>query len=145
MEAGAPIASVVRMLVDTPVNVITGQIIGAAIEVHRILGPGLLESTYMPCLQFELATRRLRFIAERAVPIRYKEMELDAKYRIDLLVEDLVVVEVTSVDHLLPVHQAQVLTYARLTGCLAGLLINFNVPKLIDGVKRVTNPHACGS
>jgi GxxExxY protein len=98
MEAGAPIAPVVRMLVDTRVNVITGQIIGAAIEVHRILGPGLLESTYMPCLQFELATRKLRFIAQLAVPIRYKEMELDAKYRIDLLVEDLVVVEVKSVD-----------------------------------------------
>ena len=137
--------TVVRMLVDTPVNVITGQIIGAAIEVHRILGPGLLESTYMPCLQFELATGKLRFIAERAVPILYKGMELDAKYRIDLLVEDLVVVEVKSLDHLLPVHQAQVLTYMRLTGCPAGLLINFNVPKLIDGVKRLINPRACGA
>jgi GxxExxY protein len=141
MEAGAPIAPVVRMLVDTPVNVITGQIIGAAIEVHRILGPGLLESTYMPCLQFELATRKLRFVAQQAVPIRYKEMELDAKYRIDLLVEDLVVVEVKSVDYLLPVHQAQVLTYIRLLGRPAGLLINFNVPKLIDGVKRLSNLH----
>ena len=127
------------MLVDAPVNAITGQIIGAAIEVHRILGPGLLESTYMPCLQFELAARNLRFIAQQAVPIRYKGMELDAKYRIDLLVEDLVVVEVKSVDYLLPVHQAQVLTYVRLIGCPAGLLINFNVPKLIDGVKRLSN------
>ena len=141
MEAGAPLASGVCMLVDAPVNAITGQIIGAAIEVHRILGPGLLESTYMPCLQFELATRRLRFIAQQVVPIRYKEMALDAKYRIDLLVEDLVVVEVKSVDCLLPVHQAQVLTYIRLTRCPAGLLINFNVPKLIDGVKRLSNLH----
>ena len=128
---------VVPVLLDAPFNVITGHIIGAAIEVHRILGPGLLESTYMPCLQYELATGKLRFVAERAVPILYKGMELDAKYRIDLLVEDLVVVEVKSVDRLLPVHQAQVLTYMKLTGCPAGLLINFNVPKLIDGVKRV--------
>jgi GxxExxY protein len=131
------------VVVDPPVNVITGQIIGAAIEVHRILGPGLLESTYMPCLQFELATGKIRFVAERAVPILYKGMELDAKYRIDLLVEDLVVVEVKAVDCVLPVHQAQVLTYMRLMGCPAGLLINFNVPKLIDGVKRLINPHVC--
>jgi GxxExxY protein len=134
----------VSMLADTPVNVITGQIIGGAIEVHRILGPGLLESTYMPCLQFELAAARLRFVAERAVPILYKGLELDARYRIDLLVEDLVVVEVKSLDHVLPVHQAQLLTYMRLTGCPAGLLINFNVPKLIDGVTRLFNPTACG-
>lgn len=135
----------VCMLADTPVNVITGQIIGAAIEVHRILGPGLFESTYMPCLQFELAAAKMRFVAERAVPILYKGLHLDAKYRIDLLVEDLVVVEVKSSDHVLPVHQAQLLTYMRLTGCPAGLLINFNVPKLIDGVTRLFNPTACGS
>jgi GxxExxY protein len=133
------------MLVDTPQNVITGQIIGAAIEVHRILGPGLLESTYMPCLLFELAMSNLRFSTERAVPILYKGVKLDAKYRIDLLVENLVVVEVKSVDQLMPVHQAQVLTYMRLTESPAGLLINFNVPKLIDGVKRLMNPRACGS
>lgn len=131
---------VVPVLVDAPFNVVTGQIIGAAIEVHRILGPGLLESSCMTCLQFELAAGKLRFVAERAVPILYKGMELDAKYRIDLLVEDLVVVEVKSVECLLPVHQAQVLTYMTLTGCPAGLLINFNAPKLIDGVKRVITP-----
>ena len=125
------------MLVDTPFNVITSQIIGAAIEVHRVVGPGLLESTYMPCLQYELAARKLRFVTERAVPIRYKGVELDTKYRIDLLVEDSVIVEVKSIDCLLPVHQAQVLTYMRLTGCPAGLVLNFNVSKLIDGVKRL--------
>jgi len=135
--------TVVPVLVDAPFNVITGQIIGAAIEVHRILGPGLLESTYMPCLQFELAVGKLRFVAERAVPIVYKGMELDANYRFDLLVENLVIVEVKAVDRLLPVHQAQVLTYMRLTKCPAGLLINFNVPKLIDGVKRLIDPGAC--
>jgi GxxExxY protein len=88
----------------------------------------------MPCLQFELSAAKMRFVAECAVPILYKGLDLDARYRIDPLVEDLVVVEVKSSDHVLPVHQAQLLTYMRLTGCPAGLLINFNVPKLIDGV-----------
>lgn len=128
------------MLIDAPFNAITGQIIGAAIEVHRILGPGLLESTYMPCLKFELAARHLRFVVQRALPIIYKGITLDSHYRVDLIVEDLVIVEVKSVDRLLPVHQAQVLTYMGLSGCPAGLLINFNVPKLIDGVKRLIAP-----
>ena len=132
------------MLTDTPLNAITGQILGAAIEVHRNLGPGLLESTYMPCLQFELAADRLQFVAQRTVPILYKGRELDAKYRIDLLVEDLVVVEVKSLDQILGVHEAQVLTYMRLTGSPAGLLINFNVAKLIDGVTRLMNPMTFG-
>lgn len=128
------------MLVEATFNVITGQIIGAAIEVHRALGPGLLESTYMPCLQFELAARSLRFVAEQSVPIVYKGMTLETKYRVDFIVEDVVVVELKSVDRLLPVHQAQVLTYMGLTGCPAGLLINFNVARLIDGVKRLIRP-----
>ena len=130
------------MLVDAPFNAVTREIIGAAIEVHRVLGPGLLESTYMPCLQYELAARRLRYIVQRVVPIVYKGIALDTSYRVDLIVEDLVVVEIKSVERLLAVHQAQVLTYLELTGCPAGLLINFNVPKLVDGVKRVLNPHA---
>ena len=107
-----------------------------------MLGPGLLESTYMPCLQYELAARRLRYVAQRLIPITYKGIALDTSYRIDLIVEDLVVVETKSVERLLAVHQAQVLTYLGLTGCPAGLLINFNVPKLVDGVKRVLNPHS---
>ena len=127
------------MLVDAPFNTVTGQIIGAAIEVHRVLGPGLLESTYMPCMQFELAARSLRYVAQRAVPIVYKTIALDSSYRVDLIVEDVVVVEMKSVDRLLPVHQAQVLTYMGLTGCPAGLLITFNVPTLIDGVQRLIN------
>ena len=125
------------MLIDAPFNAVTGQIIGGAIEVHRILGPGLLESSYMTCLQFELAARHLRFVVQRAIPIVYKGIALDSHYRVDLIVEDLVVVEVKSVDRLLPVHEAQVLTYMALSGSPAGLLINFNVPKLVDGVKRV--------
>jgi GxxExxY protein len=96
----------------------------------------------MPAVRVD--ARKLRFVTQRAVPIVYKGMVLDANYRIDLLVEDLVVVELKSVDRLLPVHQAQVLTYMGLTECPAGLLINFNVAKLIDGVTRLINPHVCG-
>src|SRR5882672_11272061 len=112
---------------------VTRKIIGAAIEVHRTLGPGLLESIYQPCLQLELASRKIRFVAQRPIPIVYKGMPLDASYRVDLIVEDLVVVEVKAVAALAPIHEAQGLTYMRLTGCPAGLLINFNVPLLVDG------------
>ena len=123
-------------------NDITGRILAAAIEVHRTLGPGLLESIYTPCLQFELSARRLRYVAQRSVPIVYKGMPMEACYRVDLIVEDAVVVEVKSVAAALPVHQAQLLTYMQLTGCPLGLLINFNVPRLMDGVKRLINPRA---
>jgi GxxExxY protein len=128
------------VLIDAPFNAVTREVIAGAIEVHRHLGPGLLESTYMSCLRFELAARKLRVDAERTVPIVYKGMALATSYRIDLIVEDLVVVEVKAVAALLAVHQAQVLTYMSLAGCPAGLLINFNVPKLVDGVKRLINP-----
>jgi GxxExxY protein len=128
------------MLADASFNDITSEIIGAAIEVHRHLGPGLLESTYVPCLQFELSARKLRFLTGQAVPITYKGLALNTTYRIDLLVEDVVIVELKSVEHVLPVHQCQVLTYMSVTGCPAGLLINFNVAKLVDGVKRLINP-----
>jgi GxxExxY protein len=121
---------------------ITGVILAGAIEVHRTLGPGLLESIYLPCLHFELASRNLRFVTQRRIPVVYKGAPLDTCYFIDLIVEDLVVVEAKSVAALLPVHQAQTLTYLRLTGCPVGLLINFNVPRLMDGVKRLLNPKA---
>src|SRR5262245_6628553 len=116
------------MLIDAPFNRVTGEIIGAAIEVHRVLGPGLLESAYLPCLQYELRLRKLRFATQRHLPIVYKDIVLDTSYRLDFVVEDLVVVEVKSVAALLPVHDAQVLTYLGLSGRPAGLLINFNVP-----------------
>ena len=128
------------MLADTPYNHITSEIIGAAIEVHRILGPGLLESTYMLCVEFELAARKLRFVTGRTIPIVYKGITLGTTYRIDLLVEDVVIVELKSLERVLPVHEAQVLTYLGLTGTPVGLLINFNVAKLVDGVKRLSNP-----
>ena len=128
------------MLIDTPLNELTGRILGAAIEVHRTLGPGLLESTYSSCLQFELASQRMRFDVERAIPVVYKGTALGTSYRVDLIVEDLVVVEVKSVAMVLGVHEAQVLTYLRLTRCKLGLLDQFNVGKLMDGVTRLTNP-----
>ena len=128
------------MLVDAPFNRITGAVIGAAIEVHRILGPGLLESTYLACLQYELSARKLRFVAQQKLPLVYKEMLLDPSYRLDLVVEDVAVVEVKSVAVLEAVHDAQLLTYLKLTGNPVGLLINFNVAKLVSGVKRMINP-----
>jgi GxxExxY protein len=128
------------MLIDAEFNHITQQILAGAIEAHRALGPGLLESIYAPCLQYELRARELRFITQRAVPIVYKGMTLDGCYRVDLIVEDCVVVELKSAAALVPVHQAQVLTYLGLTDCPVGLLINFNVPRLMDGVKRLLNP-----
>src|SRR5262245_2136420 len=129
------------MLIEAPWNEITHDIIGAAIEVHRMLGPGLLESTYLTCLLFELSARKLRHVVQRPIPIVYKGTTLDTAYRVDLIVEETVVVEIKSVERLLAVHDAEVITYLLLTGCPAGLLINFNVAKLTDGVKRLVRPH----
>jgi GxxExxY protein len=128
------------MLIEAAVNLTTSQIIGAAIEVHRVLGPGLLESTYAGCLKRELHARRLKFVSERSIPVVYKGTTLDFSYRIDLIVEDRIVVEVKSVATVLPVHEAQLLTYLKLTASPIGLLINFNEAKLIDGVHRLVNP-----
>jgi GxxExxY protein len=127
------------MLADVPYNKITGAIIESAIDVHRQIGPGLLESSYLPCLHYELSQRGLKFECQRSVPIVYKDIILAAAYRIDLLVENEIVVEVKAVERLLSVHDAQLLTYLRLVNAPAGLLINFNVPKLLDGVKRIMN------
>jgi GxxExxY protein len=124
---------------------VTRQILAGAIEVHRALGPGLLESIYTPCLQYELTARNLRFVAQRSIPIVYKGMSIEACYRVDLIVEDVVVVEVKSVAAILPIHEYQLQTYLRLTGCPVGELINFNVPRLMDGVKRRLNPGGRGS
>src|SRR6185369_13331403 len=114
------------MLIEATDNITTRQIICAAIEVHRILGPGLLESTYAECLRIEFDGRGLRYVSELSIPIVYKGTTLDSAYRIDLIVADRVVIEVKSVATVLPVHEAQVLTYLKLTACPLGLLINFN-------------------
>jgi GxxExxY protein len=125
---------------DSQLNQLTGSILSAAIEVHRVLGPGLLESIYDTCLRYELAMRKMRFVSQRPIAITYKGTQLESCYRVDLIVENLVVVEVKCLDSISPVHKAQVLTYLRLTGCRAGLLINFNAARLMDGVKRLINP-----
>ena len=115
---------------------LTGQIIGAAIEVHRALGPGLLESVYQACLAREFSLRNLPFEQEKPLPVEYKGVRVDCGYRLDFIVAGKVVVELKAVDAIRPVHEAQLLTYLKLTGCRVGLLINFNVPVLKDGIKR---------
>jgi len=120
-------------------NHITDQVIGAAIEVHRALGPGLLESAYEACLAFELAQRGLKVELQKPLPVVYKEVHLDCGYRLDLLVENAVIVEIKAVESLAPIHQAQLLSYLRLSGCKVGLLINFNVRILKDGLRRLVN------
>ena len=119
------------------VNDLTQAVIGAGIEVHRALGPGLLESAYEECLCRELALRQIPFERQRHLPVEYKGMRLDCGYRLDLLVTGTVVVEIKAVDRLLPIHQAQLLTYLKLGGWKVGLLLNFNVAVLKQGIKRV--------
>ncbi len=118
---------------------ITLAIIQAAIEVHRRLGPGLLERIYGACLIYELRERGLKCVVELLIPVRYKDLVIEGAYRVDLLVEDAVVVELKCVENVLPVHLAQVRTYLRVTEKRVGLLINFNVDYLTKGVKRVVN------
>jgi GxxExxY protein len=119
------------------VNIITERIIGAAIEVHRHLGPGLLESTYQVCLAKEMTLVGLNYEQEKPLPLEYKGLKLECGYRMDFLVEQSVIVELKAVDILMPIHQAQLLTYLRLSKCKIGLLINFNVPVLKQGIKRM--------
>jgi len=119
---------------------LTRAIIGAAIEVHKLLGPGLLESAYEDCLCHELALRGIHFEKQKPIPLVYKGTKLECGFRLDLLVEGRVVVELKSVDGLGPIHEAIILTYLRLSGHQLGLLINFNVPVLKDGVRRFIMP-----
>ena len=118
------------------VNRITGDVIGAAIEVHRSLGPGLLESAYQECLARELVLRHIPFERQRPLPLEYKGIRLECGYRIDLLIASVVVVEIKSVEAIAPVHEAQLITYLRLGGSRVGLLINFNVVVLKNGICR---------
>ncbi|MBI4027459.1 MAG: GxxExxY protein [Verrucomicrobia bacterium] len=117
-------------------NKITEQIIGAAIEVHKALGPGLLESAYEECLCHELTLRNIAFERQRPLPVEYKGTKLDCGYRLDLLVTGAVVVEIKAAEGVEPIHEAQLLTYLKLGGWKLGLLINFNVPVLKDGIRR---------
>ena len=120
-------------------NVRSGQVVDAAMRVHSALGPGLLESAYQQCLAYELCSRGLDVRAQVPVPIVYGGVRIDAGYRIDLLIDDVVLVEVKAVARLLPVHQAQLLSYLKLSGRPLGLLINFHVLRLKDGIRRLAH------
>lgn len=120
-------------------NELSQRVIGAAIEVHRALGPGLLESAYQNCLCRELQLRQIPFVSEQALPLEYKGLNLECGYRMDILVGGLLIVELKSVEKIQPVHEVQLLTYLRLTNLWLGLLMNFNVTILKEGIRRIVN------
>ena len=122
---------------EKELELLTRQMIGAAIEVHRALGPGLLESAYEACLIYELKLKQLKVDHQKPQPIFYKEVILDCGYRLDLVIEDRVIVEIKSISNVAPIHIAQLLSYLRLSACKVGLLINFNVKMLKDGIRRL--------
>jgi len=121
------------------INQVSGEIIDAAIKVHSVLGPGLLESAYQACLAYELRKRGLHVDVERALPIVYEDVRLEVGYRLDLLVEDLVVVEIKAVQEFHPIHEAQLLSYLRLADKKVGLILNFHERWMKDGIKRMVN------
>ncbi len=132
-------------------NELTDRVIGDCIEIHRALGPGLLESAYEECLCYELSDAGIPFERQKPLPVVYKDVTLDCGYRLDLVVADKLIVELKSVESLLPIHEAQLLTYLKLSGLTLGLLINFNVAMLKQGIKRIVNnfqdsasPRLCG-
>ena len=115
------------------------RVIGLAIEVHEAVGPGLLESAYEPCLAYEFLRHGIAFERQVAIPMRYKDVSLDCGYRADFVVDGTLLIEIKSVDRLIPLHTAQILTYLRLTGLRQGLIFNFNVTRLVDGLRSVVN------
>jgi GxxExxY protein len=121
------------------INDLTGQVIGAAIEVHKELGPGLLESVYEECLGTELEIRNISYMSQVALPVLYKGKEIKCSYKLDIIVENQLILELKSCDSLLPIHEAQLLTYLKIAKIKTGLLINFNVPILKNGIKRFKN------
>jgi GxxExxY protein len=125
------------MALEYPHRDLTGRIIGAAIEVHRLLGPGLLESAYRQCLSRELALASIPFRLEVPIPLIYKGLNLDCGFRADIVVQDSVLLELKACEHLLPVHEAQVLTYLKLCDLRIGLLVNFNATSLRHGIRRL--------
>ncbi|TGE85156.1 GxxExxY protein [Pseudoalteromonas sp. KS88] len=119
-------------------DIITQKVIGCAIEVHKQLGPGLLESSYENCLMYELQQMGIEAVNQVEFPITYKNIEINAGYRLDILIPDELVIELKAVDKLAPIHSAQLITYLKLSGIKTGLLINFNVTKLVNGIKRIS-------
>jgi GxxExxY protein len=123
-------------MVDAP-EALTSRVIGLAMEVHRALGPGLLESAYEECLCFELTSHGIPFGRQIPLPVIYKSVHLDCAYRMDLVIHNMLVVELKTIERILPVHEAQLLTYLRLSGITTGLILNFHMPVLKDGIKRL--------
>jgi GxxExxY protein len=123
----------------TYVNELTEKVIGAAIEVHKSLGPGLLESVYEECLCYELVSKKIGYQRQIPLPVKYREVRLDCGYRLDVVVEDAVILELKSCERIESIHKAQLLTYLKLSGLRIGLIINFNVPVLKNGIIRVVN------
>ena len=121
------------------INQLSNKIIGAAIEVHKGLGPGLLESAYEECLCYELGLRQMSFERQKSLPVMYKEKQLDCGYRIDVLVEKSIILELKAVDRIEAIHKAQLLTYLKLSNINLGLILNFNVPVMRDGIVRIVN------
>ncbi len=120
-------------------NEVSGSVVDAAMKVHTVLGPGLLESAYEACLAYELRKRGRKVFSQVGLPVIYEDVKLDVGYRIDLLVDECVIVELKAVEKVLPLHEAQLLSYLKLSGKKLGLLINFNVPRLKQGIKRMVN------
>ena len=127
------------MKTEEELNRLSNTVIGLAIEVHKVLGPGLLESAYQQCLAWELRREGLSVKEQVGVPIRYKELEIPNAYRLDILIEDELVIELKAVERIEPVHVAQMLTYLKVNGLRLGLLLNFNVEVMRKGIKRVVN------
>jgi GxxExxY protein len=125
-------------IINMDINQLTGEVIGAAIEMHKALGPGLLESAYEECLCHELSLKRFQFERQKPLPVEYKGVKLDCGYRLDLVADNRLIVELKACDKLLPIHDAQLLTYMRLADIKVGLLINFNVSVLKEGIKRLS-------
>jgi GxxExxY protein len=127
-----------EIIMEIDINHLTGEVIGAAIEVHKALGPGLLESAYEECLSHELDLKKIQYERQKPLPVQYKDVKLDCGYRLDLIVENRLIVELKACESLLPIYEAQLLTYLKLTNIKVGLLINFNVPVLKEGIKRLS-------
>jgi GxxExxY protein len=128
-----------QLLKPDDLDRLTESVIGAAIEVHRVIGPGLLESAYEECLAYELAQRGLKFERQKPLPVRYKTVRLDCGYKLDLLIERQLVIEIKAVETLLPIHEAQLLSYLRMLDLRVGLLLNFHSSVLKKGLKRIVN------
>ena len=118
---------------------IASRIVAAAMKIHTVLGPGLLESAYQKCIQYELQKDKLKVECEVALPVVYENIKIDAGYRIDMIVNDSIIIENKTVDKLLPIHEAQLLTYLKMRNCKLGFLLNWNVPRMKDGIKRMVN------